>query len=76
MQNINGKIISIINEEISSAENLENLDLSQGTRIQKERSNVMILYDGRPQTRERGQKSDDVNNKEFCNRGRGLSAAI
>ena len=22
----------------------------------------MILYDGRPQTRERGQKSDDVNN--------------
>ena len=67
-QNINGTIISeepnnaIINEEISSAENLDNQDLSQGTRIQNERSDVMILYDGRPQTRERGQKSDNVKN--------------
>jgi len=66
-QNINGTIISeepnnaIINEEISSAENLDNQDLSQGTRIQNERSDVMILYDGRPQTRKRGQMSDDVN---------------
>ena len=68
VQNINGTIISeepnnaIINEEISSAENLDNQDLSQGTRIQNERSDVMILYNGRPQTREQGQKSDDVNN--------------
>ena len=52
---------AIINEEISSAENLDNQDLSQGTRIQNERSDVMILYDGRPQTRKRGQMSDDVN---------------
>ena len=62
VQNINGKIISIINEEISSAENLDNQDLSQGTRIQNERSDVMILHNGRPQRREQGQKSDDVNN--------------
>ena len=53
---------AIINKETSSAENLDNQDLSQETRIQNERSDVMILYDGRPQTRERGQKSDDTNN--------------
>ena len=68
VQNINGTIIAeepnnaIINEEISSAENLDNQDLSQGTRIQNERSDVIILYDSRPPTREQGQKSDDVNN--------------
>ena len=48
--------------ESDSAENLDNQDLSQGTRIQNERSDVMILHNGRPQRREQGQKSDDVNN--------------
>ena len=68
LQNINGTIISeepnnaIINEEISSAENLDNQDLSQGTRIHNERSDVLIQLNGRPQTRERGQKSDNVKN--------------
>ena len=53
---------AIINEEISSAENLDNQELSKGTRIQNEKSDVIILYDSRPPTREQGQKSDDVNN--------------
>ena len=68
VQNINGTIISeepinaITNEEISSAENLDNQDLSQGTRIQNERSDVLILYDDRLPTRELDKNSDDVNN--------------
>ena len=68
VQNINGTIISeepnnaIINEEIISAENLDNQDLSQGTRIQNERSDVLILYDDRLPTRELDKNSDDVNN--------------
>jgi hypothetical protein len=68
VQNINGTIISeepndaIINEEIISAENLDNQDLSQGTRIQNERSDVLILYDSRLPTRELDKNSDDVNN--------------
>ena len=68
VQNINGTIISeepndaIINEEIISAENLDNQDLSQGTRIQNERSDVLILYDGRLPTRELDQNLDDVDN--------------
>ena len=53
---------AIINEEISSAENLDNQDLSQGTRIHNERSDVLIQHNGRPQTRKRGQKSDNVKN--------------
>ena len=57
VQNINGTMSS---EEPNNA--IINEYLSQETRIQNERSDVMILYDGRPQTRERGQKSDDVNN--------------
>ena len=51
---------AIIIEEKSSLENLDNQDLSQGTRIQNEISDVLILYNSRPQTRELGQKSDDV----------------
>ena len=68
VQNINGTMSSeepnnaIINEEISSAENLDNQDLSQGTRIHNERSDVLVQHNGRPQTRKRGQKSDNVKN--------------
>ena len=51
---------AIIIEEKSSLENLDNQDLSQGTRIQNEISDVLILYNSRPQTSELGQKSDDV----------------
>ena len=68
MQNINSAIISeeaknsSFNEEKSSAENLDNQDLSSEPRIQNEGSDIMILCNSRPQTRELGQKSDDANN--------------
>ena len=63
VQNINGTMSSeepnnaIINEDISSEENFDNQDLSQGARMENKRSDVIVLYNGRPPTRELGQKS-------------------
>ena len=63
VQNIDGTKRSeepnkaIINEEISSEENFDNQDLSQGAREENKRSDVIVLYNGRPPARDLGQKS-------------------
>ena len=55
MKNFNETKISeelnnaIINQEKSSEENFDNQDLSQGTRMENERTDVIILYNDRPQ---------------------------
>ena len=55
VQNIDGTKRSeepnnaIINEEISSEENFDNQDLSQGAREENKRSDVTVLYNGSPQ---------------------------
>ena len=69
VQNINGTMSSeepnnaIINEEISSEENFDNQDLSQGLKMENKRSEVIVLFNGRPPTRELGQKSLSMKTK-------------
>ena len=69
VQNTNGIMSSeepnnaIINEDISSEENFDNQDLSQGARMENKRSDVIVLYNGRPPTRELGQKSLSMKTK-------------
>ena len=69
VQNIIGTISSeepknaIINEEISSEENFDNQDLSQGLKMENKRSEVIVLFNGRPPTRELGQKSLSMKTK-------------
>ena len=54
---------AIINEEISSEEKFDNQDLSQGLKMENKSSDVIVLYNGRPQTRELGQKSLSMKTK-------------
>ena len=54
---------AIINEEISSEEKFDNQDLSQGLKMENKSSDVTVLYNGRPQTRELGQKSLSMKTK-------------
>ena len=54
---------AIINEEIGSEENFDNQDLLQGLRMENKRSDVIILYNGRPPTSELRQKSLAMNTK-------------
>ena len=69
VQNNNGTMTSeelknaIINEEISSEENFDNQDLSQGLKMENKRSEVIVLFNGRPPTRELGQKSLSMKTK-------------
>ena len=69
VENINGTTSSeepnnaIINEEIGSEENFDNQDLLQGLRMENKRSDVIILYNGRPPTSELRQKSLAMNTK-------------
>ena len=69
VQNNNGTMTSeelknaIINEEISSEEKFDNQDLSQGLKMENKRSDVTVLYNGRPPTRELGQKSLSMKTK-------------
>jgi hypothetical protein len=69
VQNNNGTMTSeelknaIINEEISSEENFDNQDLSQGLKMENKRSEDIVLFNGRPPTRELGQKSLSMKTK-------------
>ena len=69
VQNINETISleepnnAIIKEEISSGENFDNQDLSQVLRMENKKSEVIVLYNGRPPTRELGQKSLSMKTK-------------
>ena len=69
VQNNNGTMTSeelknaIINEEISSEEKFDNQDLSQGLKMENKRSEVIVLFNGRPPTRELGQKSLSMKTK-------------
>ena len=69
VENINGTTSSeepnnaIINEEIGSEENFDNQDLLQELQMENKRSDVIILYNGRPPTSELRQKSLAMNTK-------------
>ena len=65
VENINGTMSSEEpnNEEIGSEENFDNQDLLQGLRMENKRSDVIILYNGRPPTSELRQKSLAMNTK-------------